>query len=90
MLSEEHKKIALAHLNDICPDTFDEGEFGPWSFTDLSRDGDNWSLSFDNSEGEDCVAFKWAADCVDEHGGVVQDWFEQINAAILEWESDAV
>ena len=55
MLGDEHKKAALAHLNEICPDTFDEGEFGPWEFTDLSRDGDEWTLSFSNSEGADVV-----------------------------------
>lgn len=89
MLSDAHKQAALAHLNDICPDTFDEGEFGPWTFTDLSREGDEWTLDFDNAEGSDAVKFTFAGDCVDDDGITSQDWFEQINAAILEWESSA-
>ena len=90
MLSDEHKKIALAHLNDICPDTFDEGEFGPWKFTDLSRNEDRWTLAFDNCEGGDSVRFTWATDCVNAEGSIVDDWFEQISAAILEWERGAM
>lgn len=87
MLSDAHKQAALAHLNDICPDTFDEGEFGPWTFTDLRRAGDQWTLDFDNAEGSDSVTFPFAGDCVDADGSVVDDWFEQINAAIIEWET---
>lgn len=86
MLSDEHKKAALDHLNEICPDTFDEGEFGPWQFTGLSRNGETWTLSFSNSEGGDSVEFTFAGDCVDGSGGVVSDWFEQINTAIIDWE----
>lgn len=89
MLSDAHKQAALAHLNDICPDTFDEGDFGPWTFTGLRREGDAWTLDFDNAEGSDAVTFTFAGDCVDEDGGVVQDWFEQINAAIIDWENGA-
>ena len=88
-LSEGHKTAALLHLNEICPDTFDEGEFGPWTFTNLSRDGDSWTLSFGNSEGSDSVTFSYAGDCVDDYdesSRVISDWFEQINSTILEWE----
>lgn len=89
MLTDAHKQVALAHLNDISPDTFDEGEFGPWTFTGLHREGDEWTLDFDNAEGGDSVTFTFAGDCVDADGTASQDWFEQINAAILEWENDA-
>jgi len=88
-LSEAHKTAALLHLNEIGPDTFDEGEFGPWTFTNLSRDGDSWTLSFGNSEGSDSVTFSYAGDCVDDYdesSRVISDWFEQINSTILEWE----
>jgi hypothetical protein len=88
MLSDAHKQAALAHLNEIAPDTFDEGEFGPWTFTGLRREDDTWVLEFDNAEGADGVRFKYAGDCVDEAGSVADDWFEQINQAILEWESE--
>ncbi|MBX3216786.1 MAG: hypothetical protein KF850_32425 [Labilithrix sp.] len=89
MLTDEQKKQALSHLNEICPDTFDEGEFGPWKFTDLARDGARWTLAFENRDGADRVSFEFAGDCVDDGGIVVTDWFEQINARILEWESEA-
>lgn len=89
MLSDAHKQAALAHLNDSCPDTFDEGDFGPWTFTGLGREGDAWTLEFDNAEGSDEVTFTFAGDCIDDGGGLVQDWFEQINAAIIEWENGA-
>ncbi len=84
-LAPAHKAAALAQLNDIAPDTFDEGEFGPWTFTDLTREGDEWTLSFDNGEA-DSVTFTHTGDCIVD-GAMSQDWFEQINAAILEWES---
>jgi hypothetical protein len=87
MLTEGHKTAALLHLNEICPDTFDEGEFGPWTFTDLTREGDNWTLSFDNSEGSDAVTFRFVGDCVDESSVVVDEWFEQVNSTILDWEA---
>lgn len=86
MFSDDHKKAALSHLNEICPDTFDEGEFGPWTFGDITREGDTWTLAFSNSEGVDSVSFTFAGDCVTESGSVVDDWFEQINSAIIEWE----
>lgn len=88
MLISAHKTAALAHLNDICPDTFDEGTFGPWTFTDLTRAGSAWTLSFDNSTGSDAVAFTFDGDCIDANGGVVSDWFEEINKAILDWEGE--
>lgn len=89
MLSDAHKKAALAHLDDIAPDTFDEGEFGPWTFTGLDREGDEWTLDFDNSEGSDSVTFTFSGDCLDDSGGVVKEWFEEINTALLAWEQDA-
>jgi hypothetical protein len=66
------------------PDTFDEGSFGPWEFTALSRNGDEWKLSFTNSIGADST-FEFAGDCVEgAHNAVVSDWFECINSAILD------
>jgi hypothetical protein len=87
MLTEKSKKVALEHLNEICPDTFDEGEFGPWKFTALERDGASWTLSFNNVNGEGSVMFDFDGDCLDAKGIVVSDWFEQINAAILVYEA---
>jgi len=87
MLTEQHVQIILAHLNDISPDTFDEGSFGPWNFTGLKRDNDQWTLEFSYAEGDDCVGFTYAGDCVDAEGGVSDEWFDQVNDAILEWES---
>ncbi len=86
MLTPEHQKRALDHLNEICPDTFDEGENGPWKFTSLSREGSTWTLAFQNAAGSDSVRFEFDGDCVDETG-IVADWFERINARIAEWEA---
>ncbi len=85
-LEPADKSLALAHLNDICPDTFDEGDFGPWKFTDLTREGDQWTLTFNNGEASgDDVEFTFAGSCRDG-GEVDQNWFQQVNAAILVWE----
>lgn len=89
ILTDEHREIGLAHLNEICPDTFDEGEFGPWTFTSLGRKDDAWTLEFDNSAGSDLVEFTYAGGVVDDGGGVSHDWFEQVSAAIQTWESTA-
>lgn len=86
-LASTHAKQALEHLNEICPDTFDEGEFGPWTFHQLSRQGSRWALSFDNSKGQDCVLFTFEGDCVDEDGVVNDEWFEQASDAISDWEN---
>lgn len=85
MLNDAHELAALEHLNAICPNTFDRGEFGPWKFVDLSRDGDLWKLSFKNRETDsDYVALTYAGDGVGSDGVVNQDWFEQTHEAVLE------
>ena len=87
MLTDEHKKRALDHLNEICPDTFNEGAFGPWTFTDLARTGATWTLSFSNASGRDRVQFECDASCVDEDESIPSRWFDALNARIIEWES---
>jgi hypothetical protein len=83
----DNETRALEHLNAICPDTFDEGELGPWKFTDLSRTGATWTLSFQNAVGEDSLRFDFDGECVEGDGIVAPPWFEQVNTAILDWES---
>lgn len=86
MLSDTHKEVVLTHLNDICPDTFDEGEFGPWTFTGLTRDGSTWTVSFENALGDESAGFDYDGDCVDERGVVDPDFFEQLSGSISAWE----
>ena len=87
-LTDDDREAALAHLNEICPDTFDEGEFAPWTFTGLQRIEDLWTLSFDNANGSDQVEFTYTGGCVDD-GIVTNDGFEAVNTAIQAWESEA-
>jgi hypothetical protein len=87
MLTQEHKRRTLDHLNDICPDTFDEGAFGPWTFTDLTQKGATWTLSFSNKSGRDCVEFDSDASCLDEDERISSEWFDALNARILTWEA---
>ena len=88
-LSPEHKALALAHLNDIAPDTFDEGQFGQWKFSTLQREDDRWNLAFSNtgSSDGDVVSFAFAGDAIDARGSVNPAWFEALSAAVLDWES---
>jgi hypothetical protein len=90
MLAEEHRQIVLAHLNDIAPDTFNEGEFSDWSFPTLKLEGSTWMLAFRNSgtEGSEVVQFSFEGDAVDANGAVQEDWMEALNAAIFGWESE--
>lgn len=91
-LSPEHTKIVLAHLNQIAPDTFNEGEFGRWKFTNVSRNGADWYVGFTNSgvvDG-DGVSFAFDGECVGEHGSIRSEWFEALNSAVLAWETDMV
>lgn len=89
-VTPEHKQIVLAHLNDIAPDTFNEGSFHRWRFWGLKREADQWRVNFSNSSHEgdegDGVSFEHAGDCVDADGGIHAEWFEALNAAILRWE----
>ncbi len=89
-LSPEHTKIVLAHLNSIAPDTFNEGDFSRWSFTSVRRKGAEWSVGFTNTGAADGdgVSFSFDGECVDEHGSVRSEWFEVLNTAVLEWESE--
>jgi hypothetical protein len=89
MLSDSHRQASLAHLNEIAPDTFDEGSFGPWSFTNLRREGAEWTLSFTNADGASRVGFTYEGDCVNASGAIVDEWFEKLNDAIFQWEADA-
>lgn len=89
MLDVNHAAAALAHLNEICPDTFDEGSFGPWTFTTLSREANTWRLAFSNSTGDDAVRFSFDGACVQGPHNIVNNaWFDAVNAAILVWESE--
>lgn len=89
-LSPAHTQTVLAHLNEIAPDTFDEGSFGRWTFTSLRRDADTWALAFTNTGAVDgdLTTFHFAGDCVDADGRVSDAWFEAVNTAVLDWESE--
>lgn len=91
-LSPEHTSIVLAHLNSIAPDTFNEGEFSRWKFTSVSRKGAEWYVAFTNTGAADGdgVSFAFDGECVDAHGSVRSEWFDALNSAVLEWESEMV
>lgn len=87
-MKEAQKKIILKNLNDNCVDTFNKGEFGPWKFTDVDCDGDNWVVYFDNNEGSDSVSFIFEGDCIDKTQRLNSDWLDTLVAAISEWEAE--
>lgn len=85
MLDPVHKTKAIAELHEIGPDTFDEGPFGGWTFTDLTRTGDDWALAFSNEAGEGTLQFTYAGDCVDASGNVQSGWLDAVQEHILNW-----
>lgn len=87
-MTDEQRVAVLEQLNDICPDTFDEGPFAPWKFTALTRNDDRWTLSFENSEGRSSASFTFQGDAVDANGIVAKRWFTRARKALNEWERD--
>jgi len=76
-LDPKDVKKALSELNFIAPDTVDEGEFGPWKFTKLTKSGNTYTLSFTNSEGKDKFVFDFEEPLIVD-GGVNQNWVQLI------------
>jgi hypothetical protein len=89
-LSAEHRKILLDHLNEIAPDTFNEGEFSGWQFRTIDVvDGSTWMVAFRNSgtEGSEVLQFSFEGDALDGDGGVRDAWTDALNKAIFAWEA---
>ncbi|MBN1499089.1 MAG: hypothetical protein JW982_02960 [Spirochaetes bacterium] len=87
MLSDREKKTVLDGLNEICPDTFNEGSHGEWEFTDIVQDGKKWIVHFNNDSGTDYVSFNYDGSCVSKND-MSQDWFESLSAAVSDWEME--
>ncbi len=90
------KKAILDFLNEIAPDTYDEGEYSKWEFTDVSQKGDTYTVYFENEHYEangyresSSVTFATSAPPVDENEDplVNLEWIEVLDKAILEWEN---
>ena len=82
----------LKFLNQIAPDTFNEGEFGNWTFTSLARKGDEWRIGFRNRAAADgdVLTFELAGEAFDPAGNLRQEWLDALNNAIFGWEGDMV
>ena len=90
-LSMEQKKEALAYLNEIAPDTFDEGEFGSWRFTSISRSEEEWRIGFRNRSAADgdVLTFRLAGEAM-EGGAPRQAWSDALQRAVFDWEAAMV
>lgn len=75
------------HINQIAPDTFDEGEFGPWNFLKVTREGTSWRIKFDNAEGIDEVTFQQESPGLLANGNIDEPWMESLNHAVSIWEA---
>ncbi len=84
-LTQKEIKLALDTLNDIAPDTVDEGEFGPWKFTNLTKNGDEYSLSFTNVDGPSCFVFNFKNPLIIDNQ-VNEKWTQKIMDLSIEWE----
>jgi len=76
-LDPKDAKMALSELNEIAPDTVDEGDYGPWNFTKLTKKGNTYTLSFTNSEGKDKFVFDFEEPLIVD-GRVNQKWVQLI------------
>jgi hypothetical protein len=90
MLSDTDRTNLLDEVNEVSPDTFDEGPLGPWKFTDVARSGSTWTLSFVNREGKGAISFEYDGAAFDEDGLVSEGWSEQLNDAVATYEEEGV
>jgi hypothetical protein len=84
-LDPEDVRMVLDDLNEVAPDTVDEGEFGPWTFEAIEKTKTHWLVGFENSEGSDIVAFKSKHPLANDDLRS-QEWTEDLMDAIREWE----
>jgi hypothetical protein len=85
-LDNTSKQTILAHFNAVSPETFDQGDFGPWSFSDLKLVGDKYVLSFSNAAGQDSIRFGFAGSPLGA-GGVSAAFSSAVTNAIEQWEA---
>jgi hypothetical protein len=84
-LDPEHVRMVLDDLNEIAPDTVDEGKFGPWTFDAIEKTKTHWLVGFENSTGSDIVAFKSKHPLANDNKSS-QKWTDDLMDAIREWE----
>lgn len=83
-VNESTKQLALNFLNEVAPDTFNEGEFYNWTFTDLRFEDDFYILTFSNSAVTDYILeFKSEFPVITPEDGINMDWMKDLNAAIF-------
>jgi len=81
MTPQDQKRI-LSNLNSIAPDTFNEGQFGPWKFKSITQQDQTFTLTFTNAEGAGEIVFDYEGDPMDD-GYMSDEFFEVINECIL-------
>jgi hypothetical protein len=75
-------------LNDVAPDTFDEGDHGPWTFSKLASKAGRWTLVFEAGGQPGSVSFPFDGHCLDEDGTMATDWYESgAVPALHAWET---
>ena len=87
VISSQDSEFVCSWLNELAPDTFDEGEFGEWTFQSIKINDGEWVVEFHNSEGDDSVSFTHSGGAVVE-GVVESSWMDRLNQAILQWECE--
>ncbi|MBK7882628.1 MAG: hypothetical protein IPJ81_01415 [Chitinophagaceae bacterium] len=88
------KKEILRFLNDVAPDTYNEGEYGNWEFKDVTKDGNEYTIDFENehyeAEGErnsDSITFTTDLAPLNADGGVNLDWLDILNKTLQDEEN---
>ncbi len=88
-LDPKHVKHVLYDLNDVAPDTLDEGAYSRWRFTALERTGNTWTLKYTNSghPDGDFVRFDHAGPCVID-GRTSRKWEDAVFEALSDENAD--
>ena len=86
-MNDEQQEYIIGFLNDVAPDTFNEGRYASWEFTKVTRKGDIWTLTFEADGIPGKLTFPMKGECVDEEGLMSEVWFDQaLVPAIAAWE----
>ncbi|MCU0655337.1 MAG: hypothetical protein MUF64_08635 [Polyangiaceae bacterium] len=88
-LTRAERKVVLEHLNEIAPDTFDEGELGPWSFEDISVVNGEFRVAASNRDGETALWFKHPGPVLGGPGRVNPSWFDAFSRCMLATEQES-
>lgn len=79
---KELLKTIVDNLNEVAPDTLNEGDYGAWHFIELSRAGSEYTLLFENDYGEDSLVLELELDL--EERDLEDDTDYDVYIAIIE------